>query len=531
MNFEEIIEYKLIPIEDEENIFYKVSDSNLKKIIELYYSSKKNVKAIVADYKLPLTNMSMFSKSLPYYYMDKQCPYDDTYLTVQLPSKSGLQTYSPDGICLVCEHKEYSTNNFANKRCDCLNCEKKQVIEKKKVIKVLSEVYSDPIELKELSIMDRIHIAALLQIVDIDYNDLIPPFRMYSEVNNNFSDSVLSELLDKNLLEISDQNSIDIFSNITESSFSYNRQESYLSLNIYDEHYDKEELFELLRTGTGIEIKDVEELVSIWREFAKKELYKLFKFQMKELKFTRELDHTEKEKKILNAFDRWLEFYSPSQIYAILYKVIRDADNIRTSGKMGNYSYNEIAFIEKLADQMIIKYEKEEWEIKSYNYPFKLEVDLQTAIFFSKVAKEKNWFNEIAPTSEKVIKEEIDDNMTIVKNYSEYINEIEIQKGDAFLTSTLEDAVYYYLSPIGLIIHDSNIECLFATRKSLVDYATFLETNGKIDNNIKAATIEEKISYNSGFYVNGSYSSQLIYHAISKLIEGQVQLMEESEKY
>lgn len=250
--------------------------------------------------------------------MDKKCPYDGSYLTAPLPSKGNLSTYSPDGICLECNHVEYSSSNYLKKSCSCLNCKKEEVREKETVVKVIRDVYKDPVELNELSVMDRLHITALLQ------------------------------------------------------------------------------------NGSEIEVEDGEELISIWKDLVKRELYKLFKFQMEELRFTRELGNAEQEKKIFNAFDRWFEFYSPSQIYAILYKVIRDADNQRTSNKWGNYSYHEIDFIVKLADQMIVRYEKEEWGIKSYNYPYQLEFDIQTKLFFSKVAKEKNWFNELVPAPEKI---------------------------------------------------------------------------------------------------------------------------------
>ena len=63
-----------------------------------------------------------------------------------------------------------------------------------------------------------------------------------------------------------------------------------------------------------------------------------------------------------------------------------------------------------LVDKMIIKYEKEGWEVKSYDYPNQLELDMQTKLFFVNVIKEKNWFGSIIPdwsqvTFEKIIQE------------------------------------------------------------------------------------------------------------------------------
>lgn len=531
MDIEDVLNRKLVRKDGEKNIFTHISDQDLNVIIELYYSKEKNVQEIVEDYRLPLQNISSFSKHLPDYYMDKECPYDGSYLIAPLPSKGNLSTYSPDGICLECNHVEYSSNNFLKKSCNCLNCKKEEVREKETVVKVIRDVYKDPVELNELSVMDRLHIAALLQLLGIEYGYLISPYRTYNDLNVGFSDRLLVELLDRKVLKMSEQNVLSVFSNVTETSYSYSVNDAYLALNISHEVYDDEEVFELLRNGSEIEVEDGEELIFIWKYLVKRELYKLFKFQMEELRFTRELGNVEQEKKIFNAFDRWLEFYSPSQIYAILYKVIRDADNHRTSNKWGKYSYHEIDFIVKLADQMIVRYEKEEWGIKSYNYPYQLEFDIQTKLFFSKVAKEKNWFNELVPAPEKILNEEIEANMTIVKDYSDYVNDIEMQNWDEFLTSTIEEAAYYYLSPMGLIVRDSNVKCLFATRKSLVEYVLFLEKNRKIDSDHRATTIEEKITYNSDFYVHASYSSQLIYLIMKRLIEKQVPFLEESERY
>lgn len=62
---------------------------------------------------------------------------------------------------------------------------------------------------------------------------------------------------------------------------------------------------------------------------------------------------------LCNAFDGCLKLYFPPQIvYALLYKSIRDADNTRITGTIGNYQYHEIKFIIVAVNQMIIKYEQ-----------------------------------------------------------------------------------------------------------------------------------------------------------------------------
>ncbi|MBL1228289.1 hypothetical protein IW492_03455 [Enterococcus sp. BWB1-3] len=114
-------------------------------------------------------------------------------------------------------------------------------------------------------------------------------------------------------------------------------------------------------------MKNSREYIHLWKSYVIQELLKIFKFEMKKLGFFRELDDEEKVKMLCSAFDGWLKIYSPSKVYALLYKSIRDADNARTTGTIGNYRYHEIKFIIVLVDKMIIKYEQEGWEIKNYD--------------------------------------------------------------------------------------------------------------------------------------------------------------------
>ncbi|MBO0459799.1 hypothetical protein JZO77_23975 [Enterococcus hulanensis] len=162
---------------------------------------------------------------------------------------------------------------------------------------------------------------------------------------------------------------------------------------------------------------------------------------------------------------------------------------------------------------MIIKYEQEGWEIKNYDYPNQLEIDIQTKLFFMNVIKEKNWFGTIIPDWNQVTFEKVSMSNNIVTNYSEYIDKLECQKMDDNIEITLHMARYYYLMPYGL-----------------VDYLSILKDSGRVETEDVGERVETKISRALHFNVDGSYSSNLIYLVIKKVMEKGIPTIDEWEK-
>ncbi|MBC2328538.1 hypothetical protein [Listeria swaminathanii] len=528
MEYEDIKNCELLKIQEKGHPFDGVESEVLKEIIELYYTGKLSVTKIIDKFGLSIDNASKFSAYLPFFYAERKCPYDDIHLIAKLPSKSSLKNFFPDFQCENCSHIECDK---VKKVCSCSNCQLKKENEKKKLSAIIYDSYLDSeVEFQDINIFDRINIATLLQITNLEFNCLVPQYKTYKSSVNGFTMDTLRDLIDKDILKVSDQTSIEAFSNITDTNFSYRVDETLFKLNIVSNRYNGKEMFERLKYLDDIEIVNTREYIRLWTDYVIHELLKIFRFEMKKLGFTRELDVEEKEKTFCNALDSWLELYSPSQVYALIYKSIRDADNARTTGTIGNYRYHEIKFIIVLVDKMITKYEQEGWEIKNYDYPSQLEIDIKTKLFFMKVIKEKNWFGTIIPEWNQVTFEKNSTTNTIVTNYSEYIDKLECQRMDENIDITLHMARYYYFMPYGIVIDDGNIECLFATSKDLVDYLTFLKGSERVKTEDFGESVETQISRASHFYVNRSYSSNLIYFIIKKVIENGIPTIEEWEE-
>lgn len=528
MEYKDIKNYKLVRIQEKDHPLYGLEFEVLKEIVELYYIGKLSVTEIIDKFGLSIDKISKFSTYLPFFYTERKCPYDDLHLIAQLPSKSSLKYFFPDFQCEKCGHIEYDKGN---EECSCSNCQLKKENEKEKVSSIIKDIYLDrEVEFQDIGVFDRVNIAALFQISNLEFNCLAPQYKTYKGLINGFTLDTLRDLIDKDILKVSEQTPIEVFSNVTDTNFSYRVDETLFSLNIVSERYSRKDFFEKLKYLDDIEMKNSREYIHLWKSYVIQELLKIFRFEMKKLGFFRELDDEEKVKMLCNAFDGWLKIYSPSQVYALLYKSVREADNARTTGTIGNYRYHEIKFIIVLVDKMIIKYEQEGWEIKNYDYPKQIELDIQTKLFFMNVIKEKNWFGTIIPDWNQVTFDKISMSNNIVTNYSEYIDKFECQKMDDNIEITLHMARYYYLMPYGLVIDDGNIECLFATSKDLVGYLNWLKDVGRVEEKNFGESIETQISQSSNFYVEKSYSSQLIYLILKKLINQKIPTFDEWKK-
>ncbi|MCT4383100.1 hypothetical protein EFM34_07700 [Leuconostoc suionicum] len=110
---------------------------------------------------------------------------------------------------------------------------------------------------------------------------------------------------------------------------------------------DKRNLFQELKNPKKLVVNSFQEYRKIWQHYVFAELHKLFIFQMSQFRIDKELDSINKKQQIYAAFDRWMEVYTPSQIYDIIYKSVRDVDNIRTLGKMCSYTENPDRFISR----------------------------------------------------------------------------------------------------------------------------------------------------------------------------------------
>lgn len=115
----------------------------------------------------------------------------------------------------------------------------------------------------------------------------------------------LRDLIDKDILKVSDQTPIEAFSKITDTSFSYIVDETLFKLNIVGNSYSGKEIFERLKYLEDINVVNTREYIRLWTEYVIHELLKIFKFEMKKLGFSRELDVEEKEKMFCNALAGW----------------------------------------------------------------------------------------------------------------------------------------------------------------------------------------------------------------------------------
>ncbi|MBL1228290.1 hypothetical protein IW492_03460 [Enterococcus sp. BWB1-3] len=85
------------------------------------------------------------------------------------------------------------------------------------------------------------NIAALFQISNLEFNCLVPQYKTYKGLVNGFTLDTIRDLIDKDILKVSEQTPIEVFSNVTDTNFSYRVDETLFSLNIVSERYSRKD--------------------------------------------------------------------------------------------------------------------------------------------------------------------------------------------------------------------------------------------------------------------------------------------------
>lgn len=434
-----------------------------------------------------------------------------------IPSKSDLNNFCPQLSCPICDHQINKKNGWGQIiECTCINCEKKKEVEINRVRKIVKACQPNKkIDPWMISIDNRISLACVLQTSGVEYGQLIPPYDTYDTSNTSVSLDILKKLYEDDIIIVSELSNHSAFDKAEQNSFSYYPTRVKYKLNInFEEEYENNTLgFKDMKHPTTIFL-NTDDKVYYWKQYIVSELLYLFRKRMEAYRFTSELSDGKKMRKIEDAIIRWLEVLLPSQIYSLIYLTTRYADNKRTEGKMGNYRYNEIVFIVKLIDQKITQHEQHGWKIEQYQYPSNYEPQMQTLIFFNTILKESNWFNLFIPKIN--MNEHFEDESILIKSkkYALEIEPYEHQEISPFLQKIINYAIYYEITREGLLIGGEVVDYLFGTH---LDFA-------------KNVGNKDSLSNNTSIYVNEVVSSEILYKAISVLIQSDTPTFSEWRK-
>ncbi|WP_319956416.1 hypothetical protein [Gracilibacillus pellucidus] len=252
-------------------------------------------------------------------------------------------------------------------------------------------------------------------------------------------------------------------------------------------------------------VKSKESFYNMWADIVLQELKRIIYAEIVEFRFS--FKHDTDEPKIEDHIIRLLELYSPGQIYCLFWMAIRQADNNRTSGTWGNYTYHHIDFILKKVEETESKKQKMNEPIKSFDYPRNLNTTLLTNIFFQEVARESNWFDNRIPGKELV---------GLHDKKIPFYDDLKDREVQTFNGLGIMEINYYYFTSYGVVINDGLVDWLFADEKTLYSIAQQVGFSGTEDVSESAY-----LHLNVPYYIHEIYSTRYLLSLVQFLVDSE----------
>lgn len=181
--------------------------SKIISIMDDYYNSELSVAEIMDKYSISKDARNL-SREFPLAFIEEKCPYDNSFLVKQLPSRSGYSVKIAK--CPVCGHKLESN-------CNCDGCQEKRrkVRELKRKIIISAYDTNEPkVEYKGLSVTSKIFLSALLRAGLNDEATKISGKRIIENKlspTNEFDSIILKHLLSENVILVDPMSPMDAF--------------------------------------------------------------------------------------------------------------------------------------------------------------------------------------------------------------------------------------------------------------------------------------------------------------------------------
>lgn len=482
------------------SFFNDKNEGEIKSVLVDYYENNKTLKQIAKESNKKI-NPAQLRKEFPKILSKNLCKHDLEKMYIELPIKQDMNNFSikeETSKCLKCAHT-------SQKNCKCDNC-----LEEAK--EKLVETYSteEKVDITICSLSDRIILATLLQ--GLHANQIDSPFGSYRDFEDKGSPMFFNDtdafkkieiLSDKGILSVSPASDLNAFVVGDNFPSTYYPLLVKWCLQVESNNVDNDRtLLDFLKYPNSSIVRQENDLDKIWKEIAVNELIRLFDFQLKEFKFA--YKHNTDGDKVSNAITRWLELYSPSQVYSLFWMAVRQSDNARTTQKWGKFEYHHIDFILKKIDD-IIRYKLNKGQkIDSYGYPNKVSTTLFTKVFFDQIALIPDWFSKNIPKENQHIPKK---SFNQIEFYESLLN-----REEQIMDCLISGINYYYITNYGIIVNDGLVDWLFADEKTLYNISKVVgesETSGE--------NKEFYFNLDLPYYINDIYSTSYLMKLIRML--------------
>lgn len=393
-------------------------DFSKKEVTQLlldYYALLIPVEAVLQVHHLKM-KASLFSQYLPQIDTLDVCPNDTCKMWTQLPSRSKKEKWLEDSICPMCGYtikrngKAKSLASTANLTQEQLNqqrlsnvamkkssakqaaaAEHLAVETRKKIKSFLRKRRPEKVDFLNLTVQESLDIAVLLNQFHASSLSNIGTFDEHLDIHGDslYDDELINRMLKADTLVFSEDSEVDSFVFDRDQVTSVYTTKVNWHIWVSSDYYSDELLLEQLKNPGSSVMMNKTEIDSIYLGIVKKEIYKIFAWELTEHKFS--LNKANDKIEIQESIDSWLMSYTPAQIRAIIWRGVRMANNSRTKETWGNFKYHPIHFVIHEAKFYVGSTVDSNRVIPNYTYPKDIERNLETDIFFNQIIEVPDW--------------------------------------------------------------------------------------------------------------------------------------------
>ncbi|WP_414732288.1 hypothetical protein [Acetobacterium carbinolicum] len=343
-----------------------LSKNQINELIQRYYKNE-NVKALLVEFDVHVPPGKLVKLFPPISHQDYPCPNCGTIqYSNQKPKTNKVPTNIYELFCLNCGHTNNPSVHCTCDYCVALKKIKKERIEKErqdrekrigKIREVIESTFNInnniPLDFDELCFTHKVYLSAICKALLVEnYTSTrqIQPFELFTYIKPlspsvQYTTLMYSELVkhrilipsptsDINAFVLEDQNGN--FNYLDNFPYEFCLYKTWYIINVTcNEGFDSLMKKILLGNYYSSEINSSEALV-LWKDIAKHECISYFEYQLSTVHF-----NTQFGKKTNIIIEKLLEYFSVSQVYALIWKEVASASKAYLEHRFSkNYAKN-----------------------------------------------------------------------------------------------------------------------------------------------------------------------------------------------
>ena len=292
----------------------RFSEMQVNDIMDMYYHSKKPISNILRLYNIDDITAGNLYKHFPPIVSDSRiCAYCRVPLIKKRPPKSENYNFN-DFFCPICQRSEFKY--IDSKKLNKVRNDTERI--SMLVLRHINNQEFNDISIDDISLKQKIYLAALLKGADSHRYDMIDPISSF--MNNlsptkEYDDIIFSELFRNKIIRIHPTSVVKPNNFIVNESLRFKRMDVTLSLNI---NYSDDDINSLLKPSYTLN----DELVNLWNEVIYWECIEVFLNRMIEFKFEYKVGIETK-----TFFESIIPKLPIAQIYSIIWRAIQKSQD------------------------------------------------------------------------------------------------------------------------------------------------------------------------------------------------------------